>query len=61
MERVLEAKKAWRPKCLAPKALSLRKPSVSCARVKPYLASPGVSMTWKPSSLAPMEKVPPGL
>ena len=41
---VLLAKNAWRPKYLAPLAFSFLKPSVSCSRVKPYLASPGVAM-----------------
>ena len=27
----------------------------------PYLASPGLSITWKPSLLSPSWKVPPGL
>ena len=49
------------PKCLAPIALSRRKLSTICSSVMPYLASPGLSITWKPSLLAPRLKVPPGL
>ena len=35
--------------------------SIICSSVMPYLASPGLSMTWKPSSLSPSWNVPPGL
>lgn len=61
MEMVLEARKQWRPKLLAPLALSSRNAWAIWGRVMPYLASPGVSMTWKPSLLSPRVNTPPGL
>lgn len=42
MDRVLEARKAWMPNSSAPSFFSRLKAWVSCSRVMPYLASPGV-------------------
>ena len=61
MEMVLEAKKAWMPNRLAPSSFRRRNAWASWGRVMPYLASPGLSITWKPSSLSPRANTPPGL
>ena len=61
MEMVLEARKQWRPKYLAPLAFSSRNAWAIWGRVMPYLASPGVSMTCTPSFPSPRVKTPPGL
>ena len=49
------------PKFLAPSSFRRVKACFICSLVIPYLASPGLSMTWKPSLLSPRVKVPPGL
>ena len=61
MEMVLEARKQWRPKVLAPLAFSALKAWAIWGRVMPYLASPGVSITWSPSLPSPRVNTPPGL
>ena len=46
---VLEARKAWMPKCFAPIALSFLNPSMIWGLVKPYLAS-----SWVVHDLEPL-------
>ena len=50
------AKNAWMPKCFAPFSFNTRNPSNNCSVVKPYFASPGLSIM-----LLLILNTPPGL
>ena len=56
LEMVLEARKAWMPKCLVPRAMRRLMAPAIWSSVMPYLASRGISMM-----VLPREKEPPGL